>query len=206
MLIPFLSLDPTKVPPLLPDAHVIKLIAESFQIVCTAARKLELPVPNEADLIRSSHEHHPYTRWAAQSVVHVMYTLRLALALCEEKRARWPDNAPHCYEERCQRVLAALPADTRYVLLPHEVPPVCMGLLGEAEQAEVRDVVATRGPIAGFAVYFRLAKRPNAALWHFCGGRIKALGCHKRVGKKAAPGHKEFRCVVNEPAFWLGVE
>lgn len=150
MLIPFLALDPTHVPALLPDAHVIKLIAESFQIVCTAARQLELPGLDERDLVRSTHANHPYTRWAAQSVVHVMYTLRLALALCEEKRTRWPGNADHVYQQRCERVLASLPPDTRYVLLPEEVPPVCMGLLGEAEQEEVRHV-ANRDPLAGFA-------------------------------------------------------
>lgn len=206
MLIPFLSLNPYEVPVLLPDAHVIKLIAELFQIACTAARTMALPGLDEADLVRSSHEHHPYTRWAAQSVVHVAYVLHMACALCRHKLERWEGNPPHCYADRCERLLATLPADTRHVLLPQEVPPVCIGLLGADEQAEVRQVEATRGPVAAFREYFLRAKRPNAALWHFCGGRLKTLGCSKRVGKQAAPGSKEFRCVVNEPAFWLGVE
>lgn len=204
MLIPVLSLDPDQVPPLLPDAHVIKLIAELFQIACTVLRQRGVTGLDDADLVKPTHPNHAYTRWARESPVHLMYTLRLAMALCQEKRRRWPENPPHVYEDRCRRVIDSLPLGVRHVLRPEEVPPVCTGTLSPADQQRVQRIAA-RDPIGGFVAYFRLAKRTNPALWHFCGGRLKTLGCSKRVGKSRAQGKASpavLRCVVNEPQFW----
>ena len=94
------------------DKHVIKMIAESTQLIVTglaanphllvhidAALLLE-PTPSNFPCmpLSSGHAKHPCAIWAAQRASHIFYLARLGLALCEEKRKRWPLNPPHQYE------------------------------------------------------------------------------------------------------------
>lgn len=76
MLIPVLSLDPYQVPALLPDDHVIKLINECFQVVCTVLSNFMDHV-DHLPLVKPTHKNHPYTLWAGESPIHMHYILHL---------------------------------------------------------------------------------------------------------------------------------
>ena len=126
MLVPAVAPDPFACAPALPDSHVVKLIAESLQLVSSALRELLTPHELAAVaplLLKSTHLHHPYTRWAAASRAHAMWLVRLGAALCAEKRRRWPANAPHCYEATFAALDAALPADMRALPAAPSPPP-----------------------------------------------------------------------------------
>jgi hypothetical protein len=90
------------------DKHVIKMIAESTQMLVTALSPLS-PVNYSHYLsdkaitdmpckpLGKAHAKHPCMIWTAANINHVYYLLRLALALCSEKQHRWPLNPDHAY-------------------------------------------------------------------------------------------------------------
>lgn len=97
------------------DKHVIKMIAESTQLLVTSmatgtilSQHYQLPsmMPSQTPCkpLASGHAGHPCTRWTGASINHVHYLVRLALALCEEKKRRWPIKADHDYEQWLQSV------------------------------------------------------------------------------------------------------
>lgn len=91
------------------DKHVIKMIAESTQLLVTAlsvtsplASSYQFPCMMPSQLpckpLGAAHAKHPCAIWTAASINHVHYLVRLAIALCEEKKRRWPIKADHVYE------------------------------------------------------------------------------------------------------------
>ncbi len=98
------------------DKHVIKMIAESTQLIITGM----LAVRDAGDYSDSLYDHyrlpslaadklpckplskshagHPCCRWASASINHIHYLVRLAISLCNEKKKRWPIKADHEYE------------------------------------------------------------------------------------------------------------
>jgi len=92
------------------DKHVIKMIAESTQMLVTAMSSPSFTLRNSYQLpscqpsqlpckaLATSHANHPCVRWTAASINHVHYLVRLAIALCNEKKKRWPIKADHVYE------------------------------------------------------------------------------------------------------------
>lgn len=91
------------------DKHVIKMIAESTQIIVTALstpamleRYPGLLNPDGTALpckqLGKAHAKHPCVLWASQDMEHIYYLVRLALALCSEKARRYPLNPGHQYE------------------------------------------------------------------------------------------------------------
>ncbi len=72
------------------DKHVMKMILESAQILCTAAniRGFETPY-------RPTHRRHPCVLWAAESLANFRWLVRLGLALEKEYRYRWGEERSH---------------------------------------------------------------------------------------------------------------
>lgn len=90
------------------DKHVVKMIAESTQIIVTAlstpsmlTRYPGLLTPNNMAIpckqLGKAHAQHPCVIWASQDIEHIYYLVRLAIALCVEKHRRWPLNPDHAY-------------------------------------------------------------------------------------------------------------
>lgn len=91
------------------DKHVVKMIAESVQLLVTAlsARTTDglshfMP-PDIQDSfpcksLSKGHANHPCAIWARASISHVNYLCNLAIALCDEKAKRWPLNPWHEYQ------------------------------------------------------------------------------------------------------------
>lgn len=106
------------------DKHVIKMIAESVQMLVTAlsyGSNYDPDIGNVADsytrsmlpcnpLARSMHKH-PCSIWTMQNITNFTYVAELAIALCNEQQHRWPLNARHQYHEwllDVQKVLTML--------------------------------------------------------------------------------------------------
>jgi len=85
----------------LDDKRIIKMIAESCQILCTALHCKGLSdVP-----VRATHVNHPVSVWARSTRQNYLWLLDHFMALCEEKRKRYPNNRPHEYEKHYQYLL-----------------------------------------------------------------------------------------------------
>lgn len=66
------------------DRHVVKMITELNQMLCTCI----ILAGGEAPY-RKTHSHHPCTRWARESLQHWLYVKELTLALCHEYTHRY---------------------------------------------------------------------------------------------------------------------
>lgn len=72
------------------DQHVIKMILESAQMLCTVVNNNGGTSP-----YKSTHERHPCTRWVGLSLSNWCWLRHLALALNTEYRYRFNASADH---------------------------------------------------------------------------------------------------------------
>lgn len=72
------------------DQHVIKMILESVQILCTVLYKKGISVP-----YRPTHQKHPCVLWAENSYDNFVWLKTLAFALNEEYRYRFDKSKDH---------------------------------------------------------------------------------------------------------------
>ena len=72
------------------DAHVVKMILESAQILCTVLWMNDIHAP-----YRSTHNNHPCTVWANQSLSNWNWLKMLAEALNQEYKYRFNHDRNH---------------------------------------------------------------------------------------------------------------
>ncbi|MFO7963944.1 MAG: hypothetical protein R6U50_08485 [Desulfobacterales bacterium] len=72
------------------DQHVIKMVLESTQMLCTVINENGGAAP-----YKSTHVRHPCTRWAGRSLSNWLWLRRLALALNDEYRYRFCAVSDH---------------------------------------------------------------------------------------------------------------
>jgi len=72
------------------DQHVVKMILESVQMLCTALNKKGVDTP-----YKSTHMKHPCVLWVEQSYSNFLWLKDLALALNEEYRYRFSKHQDH---------------------------------------------------------------------------------------------------------------
>ena len=72
------------------DKHIVKMILESTQIMCTALNKKGFTTP-----YKSTHLKHPCVLWVEQSYDNFTWLKRLALALNQEYRYRYEKQSDH---------------------------------------------------------------------------------------------------------------
>lgn len=72
------------------DQHVVKMILESAQMLCTVLNKNGIRAP-----YRSTHINHPCTLWAGESLDNWRWLRELALSLNQEYRYRFERDEDH---------------------------------------------------------------------------------------------------------------
>ena len=72
------------------DQHVVKMILESTQIVCTALNQQGFTTP-----YKSTHTRHPCVLWAGESYDNLQWLIRLAEALNLEYKYRYRKSERH---------------------------------------------------------------------------------------------------------------
>ncbi|GAL02076.1 hypothetical protein JCM19237_4969 [Photobacterium aphoticum] len=72
------------------DQHVVKMILESVQILCTALNKKGFETP-----YKSTHVKHPCVLWVEASYDNFLWLRDLALALNEEYKYRYDKTVDH---------------------------------------------------------------------------------------------------------------
>ncbi len=82
------------------DQHVVKMILESAQMLCTVLHENGLEAP-----YRPTHAHHPCTLWTGKSLSNWRWLSGLSLALNEEFRFRFN----HLRDHSSAKVIASLP-------------------------------------------------------------------------------------------------
>lgn len=72
------------------DQHVVKMILESTQMLCTVLNENGVQAP-----YKSTHVHHPCTLWTGESLENWKWLRSLALSLNEEYRYRFDRQEDH---------------------------------------------------------------------------------------------------------------
>ena len=72
------------------DKHIIKMILESAQILCTVLWMHGIPAP-----YRATHQHHPCVLWANESLSNWIWLKELANALNKEDQYRFSHQKNH---------------------------------------------------------------------------------------------------------------
>ena len=83
------------------DKHTIKMVLESTQLLCSAARINGGNAPYQI-----THKNHPATKWVAQSYSNYLWLLRHTESLLEEYTKRY--NKTH----KCQEILPLIEVRT----------------------------------------------------------------------------------------------
>lgn len=92
------------------DRHIVKMIAESVQMLVTAAvaAPCDLPITAPCQPLSASMAKHPCTQWTAQNPTNFNYLAVLALAMCYEHQHRYPLSPQHAYMPWLQDVVESL--------------------------------------------------------------------------------------------------
>lgn len=87
------------------DKHVVKMILESAQMLCTAHRLLD----NKEDdrLYRSTHKNHPCSKWVRESSTNYNWLYNHFCALCDEYTYRY--GKVHLTDKKLRHILKDLP-------------------------------------------------------------------------------------------------
>ncbi len=72
------------------DRHVVKMVLESAQMLCTVLAENGVEAP-----YKPTHSHHPCTLWAGESLSNWIWLRNLALALNDEYRCRFETGRDH---------------------------------------------------------------------------------------------------------------
>ena len=97
--------NPTTAAQMACDKHVVKMVLESAQMLCTVAHANGFNAP-----YRATHKKHPCTLWAAQSKQNWDWLIDHALALCVEYTKRYGKiHKSQQHIEWCQALPIALP-------------------------------------------------------------------------------------------------
>ena len=128
----YVDKDPVKAAQMLLDKHVVKMILESAQMLCTVKRVLDgkeyfdktkngrkirrwkLDNPNEEAIIyKAGWLNHPSTQWVFQSAYNYIWLYRHMLALNEEYKRRYNHTEDHLTIQKLGQLLATPPKNAK---------------------------------------------------------------------------------------------
>jgi hypothetical protein len=115
----YLDKDPVKAAQLQYNKHVVKMILESAQMLCTIHRHFG----NEDVPYKSTHKNHPSTKWARENWSHYNWLYQHMIALGDEYTKRY--GKTHLTIQKCVPVLEKIPLGIK-LDNSFEQPPQCM--------------------------------------------------------------------------------
>ena len=117
----YLDKDPVKAAQLQYNKHVVKMILESAQMLCTVHRYFG----NENVPYKSTHLNHPSTVWARTNNRNYMWLYQHMMALGDEYTKRY--NKKHLTITKCEDVLSKFPSLLKDALYGDPIDmPQCM--------------------------------------------------------------------------------
>lgn len=103
----FLHTDPCEAAILQADVHVVKMILETLQMICTALRLSYSPFIWPFELYKATHVNHPSTKWVRYSQSNYLWAMQHGIALCHEYTKRYGKiHKCQYYYESLQRMPA----------------------------------------------------------------------------------------------------
>ena len=114
----YLHSDPVKAAEQHYNKHVVKMVLEAAQLLCTAHH-----IEGDGNVpYKKTHMNHPSAVWVRSSVANYMWCYNYMLALGDEYTKRYGRN--HLTIEKCKEILA--PAPHKVTRFEFTDPPQCM--------------------------------------------------------------------------------
>lgn len=131
------------------DKHVVKMILESAQLLCTAHWVLDTGAPytTQVKFYKATHVNHPCSKWVRHSQCNYNWLVKHALALCEE------------YSYRYNRIHASL-WTIAYCSL-NSIPVDNLAYKPTTPALAMPDIYKTHDPIGSYRDYYWYDKRVN---------------------------------------------
>lgn len=111
------------------DKHVVKMILETAQLLCTAHHILDPNKPH-TNLYRLTHKNHPCAIWVRNGINNYRWLYNLFCSLCDEYTFRY--GKVHMTDKKLRKILKKAPANIPNVAfteplqaMPEEVKSSC---------------------------------------------------------------------------------
>jgi hypothetical protein len=117
----YLSRCPHKSAKLMCDKHIVKMILESAQMLCTA-HHVNGTLLLKSDIYKPAYKNHPSTVWVRESALHYNWLYMHFLTLCDEYTRRY--GKVHLTYTKLAFYLASLPK--QFPKDNFRSPPKCM--------------------------------------------------------------------------------
>ena len=104
-----LDKDPVKAAQMMCDKHIVKMLLESAQLMCTAHRELDVSSQIMPDidklLYKSTHKNHPSAKWVRESAYNYRWLYLHWVAMNDEYKLRYNKKVNHKSFDRLNEFL-----------------------------------------------------------------------------------------------------
>ena len=136
------------------DKHIIKIILEAVQMLCTAVHILE--PGKHLNLYKIAHKNHPVTVWMRTSLDNYLWTLDLVEAMHQEWKFRY--NHPPTKEHKSYRLAIYLRDNAPEASL---FPEQGLTKFAMAMPDEYKD----EDPVCAYRKYYQSPEKRRLAAW-----------------------------------------
>ena len=127
----YLDKDPVKAAQMACDKHVVKMILETAQLLCTAYRVIDgvdlqmNSLLEETTMYRATHINHPSSKWVRENAYNYSWLYKHFVALNEEYKFRYNKTKNHLsfakLKDLLRRPPMRIPLNKKFT-----EPPICM--------------------------------------------------------------------------------
>ena len=103
------------------DKHVVKMILESAQMLCTA-HHINGSMLTKDEIYKPAYVNHPSTKWARESMEQYEWLYKHFCALCKEYTRRY--GRVHITDSKLNSLLSIYPSE--FDSIGFDSPPKCM--------------------------------------------------------------------------------
>ena len=138
------------------DKHIVKIILEAVQMLCTAKLLLDPDDPTNDELYKISHKNHPVSIWVRKSQQNYIWTLILVYEMHNEWRYRYnhPSTKYHKSFLVAGHLLKNMPSADKFE---------CKGLTPFAQA--MPDEYKSRNAINAYKKYYMSPSKKLLAKW-----------------------------------------
>lgn len=117
----YLARCPQKSAMLMCDKHIVKMILESAQMLCTA-HHVNGTLLLKTEIYKPAYKNHPSTKWARESAEQYKWLYKHFCTLCDEYTRRY--GKVHTTDQKLRSILFIHPTEFDYI--GFTPPPKCM--------------------------------------------------------------------------------
>jgi hypothetical protein len=140
------------------DKHLVKIILEAVQMLCTAIHILDLnsELHTKVKLYKIAHKNHPVTVWIRTSLENYLWTLDLVEAMHEEWKYRYghPKEKMHASYLLALQLREFAPSADKFPVVG--LTPFAMAMPDEYKRED---------PIEAYRAYYQSPEKRRLASW-----------------------------------------